>query len=178
MCRCLCCNMLLMKQRFVVTHQYTVLQETERTWVILYRPNLTHIMFLWKYKNQQFFCGHNILTEGLFVTELSRCRNLSWTNCVGYDKMPFHERYVLYIRNMAFKGKLCRREPDRDRLTHHWCWGSDSTYCPEQRNFQFIVPMMHSQMYHAHWLVECEELMVHIMHWGWHFCVSIYVYFC
>ena len=59
------------------------------------------------------------MTEGLFTTELSRCRNLSWTNCVGYDKMPFHERDVFYVRNVAFEDKLYRREPDQDRLTHH-----------------------------------------------------------
>ena len=58
------------------------------------------------------------MTEGLFVTELSRYRNLGWTNCVGYAKMPLRERYVLRVRNVAFKGKLCRGEPDQDRLTH------------------------------------------------------------
>jgi len=28
-------------------------------------------MFLQKYKDKQYFCGHSILTEGVFVTHLS-----------------------------------------------------------------------------------------------------------
>jgi hypothetical protein len=31
------CKISLMKQQFVVTHQYTILQETEKTWPILNR---------------------------------------------------------------------------------------------------------------------------------------------
>jgi len=46
-------------------------------------------MFLGKCKDKQFFCGHNILTTGVFITELSS------TNCVGYDKLPFHEWYAV-----------------------------------------------------------------------------------
>ena len=29
------------------------------------------MLFLQKYKDKQFFCGHNILLEGVFVTHLS-----------------------------------------------------------------------------------------------------------
>ena len=56
-----------MKQQFVVTHQYTIFQETEKTWPILNKPTLKHVMFLQKCKDQQLSCGHNILTEGVFV---------------------------------------------------------------------------------------------------------------
>jgi len=36
---------LLMKQQFVIIHQYTILQETEKTWQTLNRPTLKHVMF-------------------------------------------------------------------------------------------------------------------------------------
>jgi len=38
-----------------------------------------------------FFCGHNILTEGVFVTQLSSNVGISLTDCVGYGKLLFHE---------------------------------------------------------------------------------------
>jgi hypothetical protein len=54
-------------------------------------------MFLQKYKGKQFFCGHNILTEGVFVTQLSSNVGICLTNYVGYDKLPFHERYPVCV---------------------------------------------------------------------------------
>ena len=63
--------MSLITQQFVVTHRYIVLQETGKTWQIIDRPTFKHIVFLRKYKRKQFFYGHNILTEGVLVTELS-----------------------------------------------------------------------------------------------------------
>jgi hypothetical protein len=44
-----------MKQQFVITHRYTVLQETEETWQIPNRPTHKNVMFLRKYKEKQFF---------------------------------------------------------------------------------------------------------------------------
>jgi hypothetical protein len=35
-----------MKQQFVITHQHTILQETEKTWQLLNRPKFKHVMFL------------------------------------------------------------------------------------------------------------------------------------
>jgi hypothetical protein len=74
-----------MKQQFVVTHQHKIL-ETAKTWPILNRPTIKHVMFLLKYKDKQFFCGHNILS--VFVTQLSSNAGISvwrivWitTNC-------------------------------------------------------------------------------------------------
>jgi hypothetical protein len=58
-----------MKQQFVVTDWYTVLQETKIE-SILNRPALKHVMFLWKCNDKQFFCGHNVLNECVFVTHL------------------------------------------------------------------------------------------------------------
>ena len=47
---------------------------------------------------QAIFCGHNILAEGVFVTQLSGdVGNLSLTICVGYYRLPFHERYNLWL---------------------------------------------------------------------------------
>jgi hypothetical protein len=86
----------LMKQQFVVTYQYTVLQETEKTWQIFNIPTYKHIMFLQKYKEKQFLCGHKILT-GVFVTQLSSnvgisVRRIMWvtTNCCFMSNINFN----------------------------------------------------------------------------------------
>jgi hypothetical protein len=59
-----------MKQQFVVTNTYSFLQDTGKTSPILNRRTFKHVMFLLKYKDSNVFCGHNILTEGVFVTQL------------------------------------------------------------------------------------------------------------
>jgi hypothetical protein len=43
----------LMKQQTVVTHRYTILQGTKKTWPILNRPALKHVIPLWKCKEKQ-----------------------------------------------------------------------------------------------------------------------------
>lgn len=43
------------KQQFFVTHRYTVLQDKEKTWTILNRPTIMHVMFLRKYTGKQLF---------------------------------------------------------------------------------------------------------------------------
>ena len=60
-----------MEQKFVVTHQTTVLKEAERTWPILSRRTLKHVKFLRKCYDKRIFCGHIVLLEGVFVTQLS-----------------------------------------------------------------------------------------------------------
>ena len=60
-----------MKQQFVVTTRYAGLQKREKNWQILNRPQRKRVMFLRKYKDKQFVCGYSILTEGVFVTQLS-----------------------------------------------------------------------------------------------------------
>lgn len=50
-------DMSLLKQQFVVTYRYTILQETEKTWQIFNRPTLKHITFLQKQEKQFFFFG-------------------------------------------------------------------------------------------------------------------------
>lgn len=46
-----------MKHQFVITHQYTVLQQTEKAIQIRNRPVSKHVMLLWKHKDTQFFAG-------------------------------------------------------------------------------------------------------------------------
>jgi hypothetical protein len=46
-------------------------------------------MFSSKHNDQQFFCGHNILI-GVFVNCIVR-QDVSLMNCVGYNKLLFHE---------------------------------------------------------------------------------------
>jgi hypothetical protein len=56
-----------------------------------------HLCYVFrKYKYKQVFCGHNILTEGVFVTQLSSNAGISLClkNCVSYDILLFHEHYV------------------------------------------------------------------------------------
>ena len=61
-----------MKRRFVISHRYTFLPKTED------RDQSSvdqHLCMLCFYRNIRtgsfFFCGHNILAEGVFVTQLS-----------------------------------------------------------------------------------------------------------
>ena len=61
-----------MKQQFVITHPHTFLQEMEITWQFINRPTLKYGVFLQKYKDNKYFCGHSILTEGVFVTQMSQ----------------------------------------------------------------------------------------------------------
>jgi hypothetical protein len=76
----------LIQQLTAVTHRYTIVEQTEKTRPILNRPTLKHVMFLGKCKDKHFFLwAQHFGTTGVFITELSL------TNCVGYDKLPFHE---------------------------------------------------------------------------------------
>ena len=61
-----------MKQQFVVTNRYTVLDETEKTCHILNKATVKSVRFLRKYAKLFFFflCTYTILT-GVFVTQLS-----------------------------------------------------------------------------------------------------------
>jgi hypothetical protein len=60
-----------MEQKFVLTHRTTTLKETKQTWPILDRPTLKQATFLRKYNEKRIFCGHIILLEGVFFTQLS-----------------------------------------------------------------------------------------------------------
>jgi len=74
-----------MKQQSVVNHRYTVLQERGKVDRSAKDQNLSMLCFY----DKQFFCGHNILTEGVFVT-LSQCdelyvlREIAVLQTIGY----------------------------------------------------------------------------------------------
>ena len=44
----------LMKQQFVITHRYTILQPTEKTWPIHNIPALKHVTFLGNIRTSNF----------------------------------------------------------------------------------------------------------------------------
>jgi len=79
------------------------------------------IHFLLKYKDEQFFCGHNILKEGLFVTEMFRAAGISVhpvvcvttnccvtsdsyteSNCIWLSILKFVKRRKYFIYNFHF----------------------------------------------------------------------------
>ena len=61
-----------MKQEFVVPHRYTILWQTQTN---LIDPAVDKYLSMLRFYNnirRFFFCEHKILTEGVFVTQLSR----------------------------------------------------------------------------------------------------------
>ena len=66
-------SMSIIKQQFAVIHRYTILQQRgkKKTQQILNGQTRKHVMFLRKYTAKQFGSGRNILTEGVFGTQLS-----------------------------------------------------------------------------------------------------------
>jgi hypothetical protein len=50
-------------------------------------------MFFQKILGGVIFCGHKILTEGVFITKLSSNTGISFAECVHNDKLLFNERY-------------------------------------------------------------------------------------
>jgi hypothetical protein len=60
---------MVMKQQLVVTNRYTILKETKKILPILNRPTLKQV--------KAVFCGHNILAESLFVSQLSTNAEIS-----------------------------------------------------------------------------------------------------
>jgi len=53
-----------------LTYQNTMLQETEKSCRVLNGLTKRHVRFWWIYKEKQFFCGHNFLTEVVFVAQV------------------------------------------------------------------------------------------------------------
>jgi hypothetical protein len=60
-----------MKEQFVVTHRYTILQvqKLDRSLIDKYLSMLGFLR-IEERANFCFFCGHKILTEGVFVTQV------------------------------------------------------------------------------------------------------------
>jgi len=61
----------LVTWRSIKSIQYTTLHEREKSWPVFNTPTLKYVVFLLKYKEKQFFSGHNLLTEAVVVTQLS-----------------------------------------------------------------------------------------------------------
>jgi len=79
-----------MKQQSVVTQGYSHLQGREKSWPAFNIPTLKHVIFFYENIRPSKFCGHNNLTETVFVTHLSTYVGISvwrivWVtkNCVG-----------------------------------------------------------------------------------------------
>jgi hypothetical protein len=124
-----------MKQQFVVTHRYIILQQTD------IRDRLSigqrSSMFLRKYKDKQHFCEQNIWTEGVFVTQLScHAGNSVWwivwltTNCrfmsdLKIQSVPCSERSVSIIKTnklMLYTEiiAVCSETHKNHENTLHW----------------------------------------------------------
>ena len=72
--------------------------ETPGTGPISIWPTLKHVTFY----GQEFCCEHDILTEGLFVTELSGIEGgLGLTKCVGHDEFAFLSSTCCNIKTCA-----------------------------------------------------------------------------
>jgi hypothetical protein len=67
----------LMKQQILITHGRTVLQERQKCNRPSTERHLSVLRFSRKYKEEEFCCRHNILTDGVFVTEMSSNAGIS-----------------------------------------------------------------------------------------------------
>ena len=80
--------MSLMEEQFVVTYRHSDLLKREKIWQILNRPKLKHVMFLRNYKEKHFFCGHDILTYLVFMTQLLSNSGISFWR-IAWDAKNF-----------------------------------------------------------------------------------------
>ena len=76
-----------MEQPFVITHLYTALQEIKKIDMIINRTTFKHVTFLRKYKEKQCFCGHKILTDGVFVVQLCSMPESQFDELCGLRKI-------------------------------------------------------------------------------------------
>ena len=84
--------------------------------------------------------GENILTEDVLVTQrFSTVGTLVLTNCVGYDRSPFHEHYIIQINSSLRKVKV-------EILTHDWksCMEGLQCYVGLDVNSAFPQQIVHS----------------------------------
>lgn len=87
------------------------------TCMILNIPSLCHVKFSLIYKDMQFICGHNILTEGVFVTQRSSNAWISvslivWvmTNCRFIScTIPSHQTQFSIYMNQILSHRQCRQ---------------------------------------------------------------------
>ena len=92
------CDISLIKQQYVVTHRYTVWQQTEGNGQILNGPTLKHVMFLRKYKEKQLFVG-TTFWQKVYL----------WPNCVVMWEWEFDEVCGLRQTAVSWATCLCSR---------------------------------------------------------------------
>jgi hypothetical protein len=84
-----------MKKQSVITHRYLTIYETQKTFSILDIPKFKQVMVLRRYKIKQFLCGQNILTEALFVTQLSSYMGISGRRIVWIKSVVYHNHIII-----------------------------------------------------------------------------------
>jgi hypothetical protein len=72
----------LVKEKFVLTHRYTVSQETEKLDRCLINQYLSTSGFYKNIKRSNIFVDTRFLTEGVFVTQLSRNEEIPFRRIV------------------------------------------------------------------------------------------------
>ena len=123
------------KQQFIVTHRHTARRGTEGTWPILNRPTLKHVMFPWKHKDKHMCCGHNIWTEGVFVTQLSNNVGISvWRTVWVMENRRFVSvtsscQTQVHLLSLRFSSKLEFSTKFRENSQHQISWKSDQWFC-------------------------------------------------
>jgi hypothetical protein len=84
-----------MKQQLVVTHRYTILEDTENL-----DKYLAKLSFYGMQGNPVFFCAQNFDRRCVCNPPIYECGILKLTNYVSYDKLRFLERFV-YIHKIT-----------------------------------------------------------------------------
>jgi len=64
-------HLFLMKQQFLITHHYKVFIGDRKNLTSPPQVNLSMLCFYGNIRSSNFLYVHNILTEGVFVTQLS-----------------------------------------------------------------------------------------------------------
>jgi hypothetical protein len=77
------------------TYNTQFFRKQNKTWHVVRMQTIKQVMFFYENTRRSIFvCGHDILTDGVFVTELYGIltrENNSLTNCVGYNEMLWQE---------------------------------------------------------------------------------------
>jgi hypothetical protein len=100
-------DMSLMKRQFVVTHQYTVLLETEKLCRSLIDQHLSMLCFYESIRRSNFLCTQHFDRRHVCNPTVWYCLNLSLRNCVDYDKLLFHKQYITRTQKKILR-MICR----------------------------------------------------------------------
>jgi len=117
--------------KIFLAHRYTVLPETQKYG----RPSTDrHISMLWFYENmwiRNYLCGHNILTEIVFVTKLSGNAGISvwrivwvttilWVALEGCTIISVDTRWCSLLRHCATSRKVAGSISDGVTGNFYW----------------------------------------------------------